>query len=84
MSIMVETSLGTLIANAKSFRTGSKGFFGCGKLVGDDGVVYQCQFQAVEVGSKPVAGFEPKTAGSKPGPVTVVPAAKPAAPKAVK
>lgn len=43
--------LATIIANPKDFKTGSKGFFGNGK-VEIDGKRYQVQFQAVEIGSK--------------------------------
>jgi hypothetical protein len=41
-----------VLANAKTFSTGSKGFFGSGKLV-IDGKKYQTQVQMVEIGSKP-------------------------------
>ena len=41
----------TLLANAKQFKTGSRGLFGQGKLE-IDGVRYQVQVQLVEIGSK--------------------------------
>ena len=45
-------TVGMLLANAKTFSTGSKGFFGTGKIqVGEK--KYQCQIQMVEIGSKP-------------------------------
>ena len=45
-------TVGSLIANSKVFKTGSRGFFGVGK-VELDGKRYQCQVQMVEIGSKP-------------------------------
>jgi len=45
-------TVGNLVANSKVFKTGSKGFFGVGK-VEMDGKRYQCQVQMVEIGSKP-------------------------------
>lgn len=44
-------SLSLLTANPKIFKTGSKGFYGNGKIE-IDGKRYQVQFQAVEIGSK--------------------------------
>ena len=41
----------TLLANARQFKTGSRGLFGQGKLE-IDGVRYQAQVQLVEIGSK--------------------------------
>lgn len=46
------TSLGVLTAAPKDFKTGSKGFFGNGKLE-IEGKRYQAQIRLVEIGSKP-------------------------------
>jgi len=43
--------LGTLTATQKEFKTGSRGFYGQGKLE-IDGKRYQVQLQCVEIGSK--------------------------------
>jgi len=44
--------VGMLVANEKVFSTGSRGFFGTGKLqIGEK--KFQCQIQMVEIGSKP-------------------------------
>lgn len=43
--------VGTLSANAKAFKTGSRGFYGQGKIE-IDGKRYQVQIQLVEIGSK--------------------------------
>jgi hypothetical protein len=40
-----------LSANAKEFKTGSRGFYGQGKIE-IDGKRYQVQIQLVEIGSK--------------------------------
>ena len=50
---------GQLIADGKIFSTGSRGFYGQGKIV-LDGKRYQVAVTLVEIGSKPQAG-----AGSK-------------------
>jgi hypothetical protein len=42
---------GTIVANAKQFKTGSRGFYGNSKLE-IDGKRYQVQIQMVEIGSK--------------------------------
>lgn len=44
--------VGAVAAQAKQFRTGSRGFFGTAKLQ-VDGKQYQVQVQLVEIGSKP-------------------------------
>jgi len=44
--------VGMLVADVKDFKTGSRGFFGTGKIV-IDGKRYQTQVQLVEIGSKP-------------------------------
>lgn len=46
-------TVGQIVASAKNFSTGSRGFFGIGKVVLADGKKYQCQVQMVEIGSKP-------------------------------
>ncbi len=43
--------VGTMLINAKTFKTGSRGLFGQGKFE-IDGVRYQAQMQLVEIGSK--------------------------------
>ena len=44
--------VGTLTAEQKLFKTGSRGFFGMGKIqIGEKR--YQVQVQLVEIGSKP-------------------------------
>jgi hypothetical protein len=42
------------ILDKKDFRTGSKGYFGTGKMVAG-GKKYQISIQCVEIGSKPKA-----------------------------
>lgn len=42
---------GELLATDKTFRTGSRGFYGCGKVM-PDGRKYQAQVQLVLVGSR--------------------------------
>jgi hypothetical protein len=49
--------VGELMAAAKTFKTGSRGFFGMGKIQIDD-KRYQVQVQLVEIGSKPKAEAE--------------------------
>jgi hypothetical protein len=57
MNLIVEikspenTSIGILTATPKDFKTGSKGYFGNGKLE-IEGKRYQVQIQLVEIGSK--------------------------------
>jgi hypothetical protein len=47
--------VGTLAAAEKLFKTGSRGFFGMGKIqIGEKR--YQVQVQLVEIGSKPKIG----------------------------
>jgi hypothetical protein len=45
--------IGTLTASPKEFKTGSRGFYGQGKIE-IDGKRYQVQIQLVEIGSKKV------------------------------
>ena len=49
-----DQSIGILNAAEKVFKTGSRGFFGMGKIQ-IDGKRYQAQVQLVEIGSKPKA-----------------------------
>jgi hypothetical protein len=49
------TVIGALTANPKEFKTGSRGFYGQGKIE-IDGKRYQVQIQLVEIGSKKTAG----------------------------
>lgn len=44
--------VGIVMANPKTFSTGSRGFFGSAKIE-IDGKRYQAQIQLVEIGSKP-------------------------------
>ena len=50
-------ALGILTAAEKVFKTGSRGFFGMGKIQIDE-KRYQVQVQLVEIGSKPKAEEE--------------------------
>ena len=47
------------ILNKKDFKTGSKGYYGTGKMVAG-GKRYQISIQVVEIGSKPKAKEEKK------------------------
>lgn len=47
-------AVGILTAAEKAFKTGSRGYFGMGKIQIDD-KRYQVQVQLVEIGSKPKA-----------------------------
>jgi hypothetical protein len=52
-----DQAVGILSAPEKVFKTGSRGFFGMGKIqIGDKR--YQVQVQLVEIGSKPKAEEE--------------------------
>jgi hypothetical protein len=46
--------VGSLMAEEKVFKTGSRGFFGMGKITIQE-KRYQVQVQLVEIGSKPAA-----------------------------
>ncbi len=65
MNIIVEIkspdgkSIGLMTASPKDFKTGSKGFYGQGKLE-IEGKRYQAQIQLVEIGSKPKGEEENK------------------------
>jgi hypothetical protein len=52
-----DKQVGLLMASEKVFKTGSRGFFGMGKIqIGEKR--YQVQVQLVEIGSKPKAEGE--------------------------
>ncbi len=51
-TVQLNGSKQDFILDKKDFKTGSKGFFGMGKMVAG-GKKYQVQIQAVEIGSKP-------------------------------
>lgn len=52
-----EKAVGILTAAEKVFKTGSRGFFGMGKIqIGEKR--YQVQVQLVEIGSKPKAEID--------------------------
>jgi len=46
--------VGQILADRRVFRTGSRGFYGQGKMTLPDGHRYQVQVQLVEIGSKEV------------------------------
>lgn len=47
-----DKQVGLMMAEEKTFKTGSRGYFGMGKIaIGDK--KYQVQVQLVEIGSKP-------------------------------
>lgn len=52
-------SVGVLVLKPKGFASGSRGFFGTGK-VQLEGKRYQCQAQVVEIGSKDAGVAEGK------------------------
>lgn len=50
-----DKQVGLMMAEEKTFKTGSRGYFGMGKIaIGDK--KYQVQVQLVEIGSKPKEG----------------------------
>ena len=53
--ITVEAAGGTatLLAEPRTFKTGSRGFYGQGKVQGTDGRRFQVSVNVVEIGSKP-------------------------------
>lgn len=62
--VKIETAselVGVLSVSEREFKTGSRGYFGTGKIV-VGGKKYQCQVQIVEIGSKPSGknGREPE------------------------
>jgi hypothetical protein len=53
--ITIEVAGGTvvLLAEPRTFKTGSRGFYGQGKVQGTDGRRFQISVNVVEIGSKP-------------------------------
>lgn len=51
-TIQLEGDKMSFLLSKKDFKTGSRGFFGNGKMMAG-GKNYQVQIQAVEIGSKP-------------------------------
>lgn len=45
--------MGNVTLNEKTFKTGSKGHYGAGKLTDKSGKRFQVNVQLVEIGSKP-------------------------------
>ncbi len=43
----------TITAEPKQFKTGSQGFYGSGKIKGEDGRRFQVTINIVQIGSKP-------------------------------
>jgi hypothetical protein len=58
-SIQLNGNKQNFILDKKDFKTGSKGYYGTGKMV-TGGKRYQISIQAVEIGSKPKAEAEKK------------------------
>ena len=55
-----ETTVGMLTVDEKQFKTGSRGYFGVGKVkIGEKR--YQAQVQLVEIGSKPKQDNQPSS-----------------------
>jgi len=52
VTIEVAGRSATIVADAKQFRTGSRGFYGQGKVEGTDGRRFQVSINIVEIGSK--------------------------------
>jgi hypothetical protein len=52
VTIEVAGATETIIAESKQFRTGSRGFYGQGKVQATDGRRFQVTINIVEIGSK--------------------------------
>lgn len=52
VTIEVAGGSGTIVAEPKAFKTGSRGFYGQGKVQGTDGRRFQISVNIVEIGSK--------------------------------
>lgn len=52
ITIEVAGKVGTIFAEPKQFRTGSRGFYGQGKVRAEDGRRFQVSVSIVEIGSK--------------------------------
>lgn len=55
VTIEVAGGTATLLAEPRTFKTGSRGFYGQGKVQGTDGRRFQVSVNIVEIGSKPRA-----------------------------
>ena len=55
VTVEVAGGSGTIMAEPRQFKTGSRGFYGQGKVQGADGRRYQVSVNVVEIGSKPAA-----------------------------
>jgi hypothetical protein len=52
VTVEVAGATGTIVADAKQFKTGSRGFYGQGKVQAPDGRRFQVSVNVVEIGSK--------------------------------
>jgi hypothetical protein len=52
VTIEVAGGIGTIVAEPKQFKTGSRGFYGQGKVQATDGRRFQVSINIVEIGSK--------------------------------
>jgi len=52
VTIEVGGGVGTIVADPKQFKTGSRGFYGQGKVQATDGRRFQVSINIVEIGSK--------------------------------
>ncbi len=55
ITVEVPGGTGTFLAEPRTFKTGSRGFYGQGKIQGADGRRFQVSINIVEIGSKPQA-----------------------------
>ena len=55
VTIELDNGFGVVTANARTFSTGSTGFYGAGKVVITDDERYQVSVNIVRIGSKPKA-----------------------------
>jgi len=55
ITVEVAGGTATIIADPRQFKTGSRGFYGQGKVQGADGWRFQISINVVEIGSKPAA-----------------------------
>ena len=53
ITVEVAGGVATLLAEPRTFKTGSRGFYGQGKVQGTDGRRFQVSVNVVEIGSKP-------------------------------
>ncbi len=52
VTVEVAGGIGTIVAEPKQFKTGSRGFYGQGKVQATDGRRFQVSVNIVEIGSK--------------------------------